>query len=96
MRDRREVILFFPKVQPHKHHHEMPLSILALAPELEKRGYSVVLIDERIDRQALSKLEASLDRAICVGISSMTGYQIKGGIAAAKGGRPAARPRPPS
>ena len=62
----------------------MPLSILALAPELEKRGYSVVLIDERIDRQALSKLEASLDRAICVGISSMTGYQIKGGIAAAK------------
>jgi anaerobic magnesium-protoporphyrin IX monomethyl ester cyclase len=62
----------------------MPLSILALAPELEKRGYSVVLIDERVDRQALSKLEASLDGAICVGISSMTGYQIKCGIAAAK------------
>ncbi len=62
----------------------MPLSILALAPELKKRGYSVVLIDERIDRHALSKLEASLDKAICVGISSMTGYQIKGGIAAAK------------
>ena len=62
----------------------MPLSILALAPELEKRGYSVVLIDERIDRHALSKLEASLDRALCVGISSMTGYQIQGGIAAAK------------
>ena len=84
MRERREVILFFPKVQLRKHHHEMPLSILALAPELKKRGYSVVLIDERIDRQALSKLEASLDRAICVGISSMTGYQIQGGIAAAK------------
>jgi len=82
--DRREVILFFPRVQPHKHHHEMPLSILALAPELKKRGYSVVLIDERFDRHALSKLEASLDRALCVGISSMTGYQIQGGIAAAK------------
>jgi anaerobic magnesium-protoporphyrin IX monomethyl ester cyclase len=62
----------------------MPLSILALAPGLKKRGYSVVLIDERIDRHALSKLEASLDRAICLGISSMTGYQIQGGIAAAK------------
>ena len=62
----------------------MPLSILTLAPELKKRGYSVVLIDERIDRHALSKLEASLDRALCVGISSMTGYQIQGGIAAAK------------
>lgn len=62
----------------------MPLSILALAPELKKRGYSVVLIDERIDRDPLSKLEASLDRAVCVGISSMTGYQIRGGIAAAQ------------
>jgi radical SAM superfamily enzyme YgiQ (UPF0313 family) len=82
--DRREVILFFPKVQPHKHHHEIPLSILALVPELKKRGYPVVLIDERIDRHAFLKLEASLDRALCVGISSMTGYQIQGGIAAAK------------
>ena len=62
----------------------MPLSVLALVPELKKRGYSVLLIDERIDRQALPKLEASLDRALCVGISSMTGYQIQGGIAAAR------------
>ena len=84
MRDRREVILFFPRVQPRKHHHEMPLSILALVPELKKRGYPVVLIDERIDRDALLKLESSLDRALCVGISSMTGYQIQGGITAAK------------
>jgi radical SAM superfamily enzyme YgiQ (UPF0313 family) len=82
--DRREVILFFPKVQPHKHHHEIPLSILALVPELKKRGYSVVLIDERIDRHALLRLETSLDRALCVGISSMTGYQIQGGIRAAE------------
>ncbi len=84
MRDHRDVILFFPRVQPHKHHHEMPLSILALVPELKKRGYSVVLIDERIDRHALLTLEASLEKALCVGISSMTGYQIQGGIAAAK------------
>ncbi len=84
MGDRREVILFFPRVQPRKHHHEVPLSILSLVPELKKRGYSVILIDERIDRHALSTLEASLDRALCVGISSMTGYQIQGGIAAAK------------
>jgi anaerobic magnesium-protoporphyrin IX monomethyl ester cyclase len=80
----RKVILFFPKVQPKKHHHEMPLSILALVPELKKRGYSIVLIDERMNRQALSTLEQNLRGAICVGISSMTGYQIQGGIAAAK------------
>jgi anaerobic magnesium-protoporphyrin IX monomethyl ester cyclase len=84
MTNRRKVILFFPKVQSGKHHHEMPLSILALFPELKKRGYSVILIDERLDRHALSTLERSLPDAICVGISSITGYQIQGGIAAAK------------
>jgi anaerobic magnesium-protoporphyrin IX monomethyl ester cyclase len=84
MVEQRKVILFFPKVQPKKHHHEMPLSLLALVPELRKRGYSVVLIDERIDKNTLLKLERSLRKAICVGISSMTGYQIQGGITAAK------------
>ncbi len=84
LKDRREVVLFFPKVQPNKHHHEMPLSIMALIPELKKKGYSVVLIDERIDRHAISNLERSLKKVICVGFSSMTGYQIEGGIAAAK------------
>lgn len=80
----RKVILFFPRVQPGKHHHEMPLSILALVPELKKRGYSALLIDERLDPHALSTLERSLPDAICVGISSMTGYQIQGGITASK------------
>jgi len=84
MADRREVILYFPKVQPRKHHHEIPLSTLALVPELRKKGYSVSLIDERVERHALQKLENSLGNAICVGISSMTGYQIQGGITAAK------------
>ena len=80
----RNVVLFFPRVQPKKHHHEMPLSILALVPELKKRGYSAVLIDERTNKQALSTLEQNLKGAICVGISSMTGYQIQGGMVAAK------------
>ena len=80
----RSVILFYPRVQPKKHHHELPLSVLALIPPLRKKGYSVVLIDERTDRHALSTLERSLDKAVCVGISSMTGYQIQGGIAAAE------------
>ena len=82
--ENRTVILFYPRVQPKKHHHELPLSVLALIPALQKKGYAVVLIDERIDRHALSTLERFLDDAVCVGISSMTGYQIQGGIAAAE------------
>ena len=82
--ENRTVILFYPRVQPKKHHHELPLSVLALIPALKKKGYAVVLIDERIDRHALSTLERSLVKAVCVGISSMTGYQIQGGIAAAE------------
>ena len=84
MVDQRKVILFFPRVQPKKHHHEIPLSLLALIPELRKRGYSVILIDERLDSHPLDRLEQSLTNAVCVGISSMTGFQILGGISAAK------------
>ena len=84
MVNEQKVVLFFPRVQPQKHHHEMPLSILALDPQLKRRGYSVVLIDERVSQQALSTLEQNLKGANFVVISSMTGYQIRGGIVAAK------------
>lgn len=62
----------------------MPLSILSLIPPLREKGHPVIFIDERVDRNALIKLEHALPGALCVGISSMTGFQIRGGIAAAK------------
>jgi anaerobic magnesium-protoporphyrin IX monomethyl ester cyclase len=74
------VILIYPRVEPDKHHHEFPLSVLALAPWLLRKGYRVEIIDERVETKALQRLSHLLPEAICVGVSSMTGYQIDNGI----------------
>ena len=74
------VVLFYPKAEPGKHHHEFPLSVLALAPKLLRKGYRVEIIDERVDSKPYERLSQLLPEAVCVGISSMTGYQIENAI----------------
>ena len=62
----------------------LPLSVLHVASNLVK-DYDVVIVDQRIDENWKSKLSAALGQeTLCVGISSMTGTQIKGGLSAAQ------------
>ncbi|HBW47995.1 TPA: hypothetical protein DEF17_08735 [bacterium] len=62
----------------------LPLSVLHVASNLVK-DYDVVIVDQRIDGNWKSKLSAALGQeTLCVGISSMTGTQIKGGLSAAQ------------
>ncbi len=82
--ERNLVILIYPRVEPKKHHHEFPLSILALAPKLLKKGYRVEILDERVERKPQQRLSRLLPEALCVGISSMTGYQIESAISLVK------------
>jgi len=64
----------------------LPLSCLYLGTVLEKAGYEVEILDERITRTFEEDVARSIrDRKpLLVGISSMTGTQIKGGLHAAK------------
>jgi anaerobic magnesium-protoporphyrin IX monomethyl ester cyclase len=59
----------------------LPLAVLQVASTLVP-DYDVVIIDQRVedDWQARLRLEID-DRTLCVAISSMTGTQIKGGLA---------------
>ncbi len=59
---------------------EIPLSILAVAAPLHAEGYELVLIDERLHDDPEGELLAAADGALCVGISTMTGFQLKGAI----------------
>jgi radical SAM superfamily enzyme YgiQ (UPF0313 family) len=61
---------------------QLPLSILSVASTLP--DYDLLLIDERIENNALSNLEKKSSNAICVGVSAMTGRQILGGLEASK------------
>jgi anaerobic magnesium-protoporphyrin IX monomethyl ester cyclase len=69
---------------------ELPLGLLAVGSPLARAGYDVKIIDQRRDagwREALGRELAS--GPICLGISSMTGPQIRNGIEAARMGKAA-------
>jgi len=88
MEKEQRVILFYPShkygmsVQPRI---EIPLGLLAVGSPLDRAGYKVVIIDQRIEDQWRQKLSAEISQgAVCVGISSMTGPQINNGLEAAR------------
>lgn len=86
--NRNKIILFFPIISNIEKSHDylypwMPLSILVLAKRLQKEGFSVIIIDERIEgsqvwREKLKNLNR--DEVLFAGISCMTGRQIHYGL----------------
>jgi anaerobic magnesium-protoporphyrin IX monomethyl ester cyclase len=64
----------------------LPLSCLYLGTVLEMAGYRVEIIDERLTSSFSSDVAESVltEQPILVGISSMTGTQIQGGLEAAQ------------
>ena len=79
MNNKTDVILFYPKVGdeayaiPH-----MPLSVLAVGTAAQNKGYKVKIIDQRVSQNWKAVLKKGIeDGLLCVGISSMSGPQIK-------------------
>lgn len=63
----------------------VPLSILAAASKLDRAGYTIKVIDQRIDKFWKTELIETLNQGpLCVGITAMTGSQILGGLEASK------------
>jgi anaerobic magnesium-protoporphyrin IX monomethyl ester cyclase len=56
----------------------LPLSVLQLAANIQEHGYESVIYDMRV--QSFNEVEPVLDSICAVGISSMTGIQIKFGL----------------
>ena len=63
----------------------LPLSVLYMVRPLRLAGFDVRIIDQRLDRNWRNTLrtELQIPQTIALGISSMTGHQIAGGIEAA-------------
>src|SRR3990167_10571626 len=58
----------------------LPLAVLNVASTLVK-DYDVAVVDQRLDKEWAKTLAQHLnDDTLCVGISSMTGTQIKQGL----------------
>jgi len=84
MNQRKTVLLFYPKTSENSSWYRIPLSLLAIASQLDRKKYDIVIVDANIDKNYAKKiLNLLADRqkdVLCCGISSMTGYQIKGAL----------------
>ena len=91
--DRDEVVLIYPPTGWEDPRVVLPpLSLLTLVPPLEREGFRATVLDVRNEPAWRAKIGARLatGRVLAVGISSMTGPQIDGGLAAARTVRAAA------
>ena len=74
------ILLVYPKTNPYPHTVSTPLSIFSLGSFLEREGLEVDYFDERV--QPLRSLKEHIRKnPDLIGISCMTGYQIKRALA---------------
>jgi anaerobic magnesium-protoporphyrin IX monomethyl ester cyclase len=90
MPDRR-VVLYQPSYQPPGSAMKAiaPLALLHLASATQAAGYETQIVDAQVEPEALTRLRELTRDALAVGITSMTGYQIQGALAAAEAVRDA-------
>ena len=63
---------------------QVPLSVLAAGALLDQSGYDVKVVNGSTEPDFVARTMALCADAVCLGISSMTGHQIAGGVAASR------------
>jgi radical SAM superfamily enzyme YgiQ (UPF0313 family) len=80
-----DVILFFSKLQKGKEDYLLPISLLTIAAPLVKAGFSVKIIDQRLEKRWREILtEEIAKKPFLVGFSVMTGLQILNALEASR------------
>jgi len=74
------VILFYPIAAENEKSWYIPYPLLHLERAIRYLGLNVILIDENATNDYLPIIESVKERILLVGVSSVTGYQIYGGI----------------
>lgn len=84
----KSIVLFYPSHRIGTAIHpriQLPLNLLAVGTPLDRAGYDVKIVDQRIDKAWRKNLATEIEKKpICVGITSMTGPQIKHGLEASR------------
>lgn len=80
----KKIILFRPKSSKNYDYMGVPLGLLAISRLIHK-DYDIKIIDAVIERNYVEKILEHVDEnVICLGITSMTGYQIHEGLEVTK------------
>ncbi|MBI4947473.1 MAG: B12-binding domain-containing radical SAM protein [Bacteroidetes bacterium] len=78
------IILFYPSPWPEETRGRIPYALLYLERMIRDLGLQIILIDEQVNKDYHYRIEPVKDRILLAGVSSMTGYQIKGAISFSK------------
>lgn len=74
----KKVLLIYPNMGFSKTMVKLPLSLLYVAAPLVAKGKDVTLLDQRVTPKFYDKLKEELSKGVlCVGISTMSGTQLK-------------------
>ena len=76
------VVLYNPRAV----FHTMPLALVALGSALDRRAVDVVIVDGRLERDPVRAVVSLAGRALCVGVSVLTGAPIRDALAVSSAG----------
>jgi anaerobic magnesium-protoporphyrin IX monomethyl ester cyclase len=84
-----KILLYYPKTAGEEDSRPLycglPLSVLTLAAQLDASRYDIRIVDGRVEEDAYSKVIDWIDdNVMCIGLSSMTSYQIRDGLTLAQ------------
>lgn len=80
MRTRHRVVLYNPRAV----FYTMPLALMAIASALDRSDVDVVIIDGRLERDAVRAVLDASRNAVCVGITVLTGAPIHDALAVSR------------
>lgn len=80
-----KVLLYFPSPLPYKRKWKgVPLALLAISRILAKEKYDIKIFAHHLNKDPYKEILNNGENAICLGISAMTGFQIKDGLKLAR------------
>ncbi|WP_432409043.1 B12-binding domain-containing radical SAM protein [Wukongibacter sp. M2B1] len=81
----KKILFYYPKIVENEDssslYRGLPFSVMALAAQFNPTEYEIKIVDGRLeDKNTFSIWKWFDDDVVCVGISTMTSYQIKDGL----------------
>ena len=83
--EKPKILLYYPSTYPPpKLTGRAPLSLIAISTFLVKEGFDVVIVGDNLYSEPIKKVLSEAPNALCLGITSLTGYQITDGLKIAR------------
>lgn len=76
-----KILLYFPSPLPYERQWKgVPLALLAISRVLDKEKYDIKIYARHLNKNPYQEILNNGQNSICLGISAMTGFQIKDGL----------------